>query len=85
MSNNLTLTIKDRNCTAYLLANGFTCKFVPREDGSTLDAEFVWSEDLDRARQDYAGNRGIPVQSFIAACRHIGDLIKQHNQRRGRL
>jgi hypothetical protein len=27
----------------------------------------------------------VPVQSFIAACRHIGDQIKRHQQKRGRL
>ncbi len=80
-----TTTIKDRNLTAYLLTNGFTPKFVPRADGTTLDAEFVWSEDLDRARTDYISNRGVPVQSFVAACRHIGDQIKRYQQNGGRL
>lgn len=78
-----TITIKDRNCTAYLLANGFTCKFVPRSDGATVDAEFEWSEELDRAKTDYISNRGVPVQSFIAACRYIGEQIKMHRQRQG--
>lgn len=81
-----TITIKDRNCTAYLLSNGFQCTFAERPDGTTVDAEFEWSEELNRARQDYVGNRGVPVQSFIAACRHIGDQIKRHQQRqRGRV
>lgn len=80
-----TITIKDRNCTAYLLTQGFTPVFVPRPDGTTVDAEFEWSEDLDRAKTDYISNRGVPVQSFIAACRHIGEQIKRHQQRgRGR-
>lgn len=80
-----TITIKDRNCTAYLLSNGFQCTFAERPDGTTVDAEFEWSEELDRAKIDYISNRGVPVQSFIAACRHIGDQIKRHQQKRGRL
>ena len=80
MSPKLTITIKDRNCTAFLLARGFTCTFVGRADGSTIDAEFKWSESLDQARQDYIGNRSVPVQSFVAASRHIGEQIRRHNQ-----
>ncbi|MGE3550884.1 MAG: DUF5659 domain-containing protein [Geobacter sp.] len=82
----LTMTIRDRNLTAFLLANGFTCRHVPRDDGSAVDAEFQWSEELDQARQAYLSNRPVPVQSFIAACRHLGDQIKLfQQQKRGRL
>jgi len=49
MTQTLTMKIKDRNLTAYLLANGFICKFVPRPLSNNLDAEFLWSEDFDRA------------------------------------
>jgi hypothetical protein len=78
-----TITIKDRNCSAFLMVNGFTPVFIARADNSTVDAEFEWSEDLDRTKMDYISNRGVPVQSFIAACRHIGEEIKRHHQRRG--
>lgn len=77
-----TLTIKDRNNTAYLLANGFTCNFVSRPDGG-LDAEFAWTLDLEIACKDYMGNRGVPVQSFVAACRYIGDRIREHRLHSG--
>lgn len=77
-----TLTIKDRNNTAYLLANGFTCDFVPRPDGG-LDAEFIWTLELETACQEYMGNRGVPVQSFVAACKYIGDRIRDHRNRQG--
>lgn len=77
-----TLTIQDRNNIAYLLANGFTCDFVPRADGG-LDAEFVWSAELDNACKEYMSNRGVPVQSFVAACKHIADRIRDHRQRQG--
>lgn len=75
-------TIRDRNCIAYLLANGFNCDFIPRPDGG-LDAEFKWSASLDVACTDYMGNKGVPVQSFVAACRHIGELIRDHRQHQG--
>jgi len=81
MTPTITKTIKDRNLMAYLLANGFICDFVPRPGGTDLDAEFQWSDELDRACMDYMGNRGVPVQSFVAACRHIGEEIKRFRQR----
>lgn len=77
-----TLTIKDRNLIAYLLVNGFTCDFVPRSDNG-LDAEFAWSPELENACKDYMSNRGVPVQSFVAACKHIADRIRDHRQRQG--
>ncbi|QEM67295.1 hypothetical protein FO488_03425 [Geobacter sp. FeAm09] len=76
----MTKTIKDRNLVAYLLANGFTCTFAPRPGTSELDAVFPWSEALDHSCMDYTGNRGVPVQSFVAACRFIGEKIKAHRQ-----
>jgi hypothetical protein len=84
MQQTKTLTIKDRNNAAYLLANGFTCDFVPRPDGG-LDAEFQWTPDLDIACRDYMSNRGVPVQSFVAACKFIGDRIRDHRNKGGRL
>lgn len=77
-----TTTIKDRNQIAYLLANGFTCDFVPRPDGG-LDACFAWTPELEIACKDYMGNRGVPVQSFVAACRFIGDRIRDHRNAGG--
>ncbi len=77
-----TLTIKDRNLTAYLLANGFTCDFVPRSDNG-LDAEFLWSIELEKGCKDYMANRAVPVQNFVAACKYIGDRIRDHRQRQG--
>lgn len=74
------MIIRDRNNSAYLLANGFTCDFVPRPDGG-LDCEFIWNIDLDTALQDYMSNRGVPVQSFVTACRYIADRIREHRQR----
>lgn len=83
MTQTITKTIKDRNLTAYLLANGFTCRFTPRLGTNDLDADFAWTDDLDRCCLDYVGNRGVPVQSFVAACRFIGEQIKVHRQLTG--
>ena len=77
-----TLTVKDRNLIAYLLVNGIACDFVPRSDGG-LDAEFPWSIALENGCKYYMGNRGVPVQSFVAACQHIADRIRDHRQRQG--
>ena len=79
----ITKTIKDRNLAAYLLANGFACDFVHRPHSEELDAEFLWDEDADRSCQEYLSNHCVPVQSFIAACRYIGQRIKEHRQRIG--
>jgi hypothetical protein len=73
-----TTTIKDRNNIAYLLANGFICTWAGRQGGNEIDAVFTWTDELDRACMEYAGNRAVPVQSFVAACRLIGDQIKAH-------
>jgi hypothetical protein len=73
----------DRNLTAYLLCQGFTCKFETRQyHPEFLDSEFVDSDDLQRAVTDYHSNRGVPVQSFVAACKHIADQIRQHRSGR---
>lgn len=82
MTQTQTLTIKDRNKAAYLLANGFPCDFLPRSDGG-LDAEFLWTTELEISCKDYMSNGGVPVQSFVAACKYIGDRIRDHRQRRG--
>lgn len=72
----------DRNLTAYLLCQGFTCKFVPRAGyPGFVDATFDDSDDLERSVSDYHSNRGVPVQSFVAACKHIADQIRQHRNR----
>jgi hypothetical protein len=83
MTPTITKTIKDRNCIAYLLANGFTCDFASRPGTFELDAQFQWTNELDRACMDYSGNKGVPVQSFVAACRFIGEQIKLHRQSSG--
>jgi hypothetical protein len=72
--------IKDRNLIAYLLATGFTCDFVPRPEGG-LDAEFPWSVELENGCKDYLSNKAIPVQSFVAASKHVSDRIRDHKQR----
>ncbi len=72
------ITIKDRNLIAYLLANGHVCEFIRRPSASEIDAEFVRNRTLDHACMDYAGNREVPVQSFVAACRQVGSIIRQH-------
>ncbi|MDD2898400.1 MAG: hypothetical protein PHI31_06770 [Desulfuromonadaceae bacterium] len=77
-----TTIIRDRNKIAYLIACGFQCDFVPRNDGG-LDAEFANNQKLDLACIEYALNRAVPVQAFIAACRYISDAIYSHRQRDG--
>lgn len=79
-----TYTSRDRNLTAYLMCQGFTPEFKPRpEYPQQLDASFTWDENLDRCVQDFYGNRGVPVQSFVAACRVIASRIREHQQGRG--
>lgn len=80
MTTTQTKTIRDRNIIAYLIACGFQCDFIPRSDGG-LDAEFPASGALDAACMGYTVNQLIPVQSFIAACRHISDAIHDHRKR----
>lgn len=70
-----TMIIRDRNNTAYLLANGFTCEFIESPHG-WIDAEFDWTPELEISNLDYMGNRGVPVQSFVAACKFITDRIR---------
>jgi hypothetical protein len=83
MNTTLTRTVRDRNLIAFLIARGFTCDFTPRNGTEELDARFPVSCALERACQEYAGNHPIPVQSFVAACRIIGEQIRAHRQRRG--
>jgi hypothetical protein len=75
------IKIKDRNLIAYLIANGYTLDLIPRTDAPGVDGEIEWSEDLDRSCADYHGNRGVPVQSFIQACRFISNHIALQRQR----
>lgn len=75
-----TTTIRDRNKIAFLIACGFQCDFVPRNDGG-LDAEFPNSKALDASCMAYTLNHAIPVQGFISACRYISDAIHNHRQR----
>lgn len=77
------ITIRDRNLMAYLIANGYSIDLIPRADVPGVDGELEWSEDLDRSCQDYHGNRGVPVQSFVQACRYISTQIALQHQRRG--
>gem|GEM_PF-2457083 len=78
-----TIIIKDRNNTAYLLANDFNCHFVSSSDGG-LDAEFALTPELEKACKDYIDNNGVAVQSFVAACKYIGDRIRLHRLYSGR-
>lgn len=82
MTSTETITIRDRNKIAYLLACGFICKFVERNDGGLI-AEFPNSNALEAASMAYVLNQAIPVQAFISACRYISDAIRDHRQRRG--
>ena len=82
MTSTQTTIIRDRNKIAFLIACGFHCSFVPRDDGG-LDAEFINSKLLEASCMGYALNQAIPVQAFIAACRYISDAIYSHRQRSG--
>lgn len=77
------IIIRDRNNIAYLLVNGHNCEFVSNSNGG-LDAEFVLTPELEISNLDYMGNRGVPVQSFVAACKYLGDRIREYRQRGGR-
>lgn len=76
------IIIRDRNNIAYLLANGFICDFIPNSNNG-LDAIFSATPDLDISNRDYMSNRGVPVQSFVAACKFIGDRIRDHRNQGG--
>lgn len=76
------IIIRDRNNIAYLLANGFKCEFVPNIYNG-LDAQFTETAELEISNRDYMSNRGVPVQSFVAACKFIGDRIREHRNQGG--
>lgn len=71
------IIIRDRNNIAYLLANGFECDFIENASGG-IEAQFHLTPEIETSNKDYMSNRGVPVQSFVAACRYVSDRIRDY-------
>ena len=72
------IIIRDRNNVAYLLANGFECEFIANASSGGIEAQFHLTPEIEISNKEYMSNRGVPVQSFVAACRYISDRIRDH-------
>ena len=65
----------------YLIVQGFKPGFMPREGHpQQLDTVFEWSTDLDRARVDFASNKGVPILSLRDAVKMVSAKNAQHRQ-----
>lgn len=71
-----TTIIRDRNHASFLVAHGIPCEFLVDTDGIVV-AEFEVSPELFEATNAYLHNTPIPVQSFVSACRFVGDRINE--------
>lgn len=71
----ITITIIDRNLIAFLIASGHACEF--EYSAGNIAGIFKSSVALRKACQNYSANAEIPVQNFIAACRHISSVIRE--------
>ncbi|MDD2500777.1 MAG: hypothetical protein PHN92_08160 [Geobacter sp.] len=75
------IRIPDWYEAGFLIVNGFEVSFSPREGyPRQLDAVFQHSTDLERARLDFAGNRGCPILSLREAIKMIARKAADHRR-----
>jgi len=77
-----TTIVRDRNHASFLVANGLQCDFLIDTDDLVV-AEFEVSPELFEATNAYLHNSPIPVQSFVSACRYVGDQIRDRKRNQG--
>jgi hypothetical protein len=76
-----TTIIRDRNHASFCVAYGLSPEFLLDTDGIVV-AEFQVSPELFEATNAYLHNSPIPVQSFVSACRYVGDRINDLKRNR---